>query len=235
MRIRLASYNVHKCLGLDRRRRPDRVLDVMAALQADVIALQEVDHRLGHRPAALSRDLAEHATGLRAVPVALGRQSLGWHGQVILARPGMELTGLRRIELPGLEPRGALMAEFLCDGQPLRVIAVHLGLFRRSRKMQIAALAATLSHRPALPTVILGDFNEWSPAGGMDGLGTGFVAHAPGPSFPAARPLARLDRIVLGPGMHLMAAGTHREGAARIASDHLPIWADVSVGPAPGG
>lgn len=231
MRLRLASYNIHKCLGLDRRRRPDRVLAVMAGIDADVIALQEVDHRLGHRPAALSRDLAEHATGLRAVPVALGRQSFGWHGQVILARPGLELTGLRRIELPGLEPRGAVAAEFLRDGQPFRVIAVHLGLFRRSRKMQLAALAAALSHHPVLPTAIIGDFNEWSVAGGMETLGAGFVVHAPGPSFPAARPVARLDRIALGPGLHLLAAGTHGGGPARVASDHLPIWADVRVGP----
>ncbi|MBS0565095.1 MAG: endonuclease/exonuclease/phosphatase family protein [Proteobacteria bacterium] len=235
MRVRLASYNIHKCLGLDRRRRPDRVLAVMAGLDADVIALQEVDHRLGHRPAALSRDLAEHATGLRAVPAALGRHSFGWHGQVILARPGLELTGLVRIDLPGLEPRGALAAEFRGDGPAFRVIAVHLGLFRRSRKLQLAALAAALSHRPALPTAIIGDFNEWSPARGTETLGAGFTVHAPGPSFPAARPVARLDRIALGPDLHLMAAGTHHNGPARIASDHLPIWADVRVGPAQAG
>ncbi len=227
MHLRLASYNIHKCLGLDRRRRPDRILAVLAALQADVITLQEVDHRLWHRPTTLPRDLLEHVTGLIALPFPLSPLSLGWHGQTILARPDLQLVDLRRIELPGLEPRGALLAEFLKEGKGFRVVGLHLGLLRRYRRMQLDAIRAALSHRTPLPTVLIGDFNEWSPRGGTEALGRGFHTHSPGPSFPAARPMARLDRIALGPGAHLGNTGVYIGGMARFASDHLPIWADV--------
>lgn len=229
MDLRLVSYNVHKCVGLDRRRRPDRIAAVLGALQADIIALQEVDHRLGSRPAALPRQAIEAATGLVALPFALHPRSLGWHGQVILARPDFQITGLRRLELPGLEPRGALLGEFLTGAGPLRVVGVHLGLIRRYRLMQLGAIQAALSHRDPMPTVILGDFNEWSTRGGTQGLGAGFLLHAPGPSFPAARPVARLDRVALGPGLHLRGAGTYHGEAARVSSDHLPIWADLRM------
>lgn len=202
----------------------------MAGLGADIIALQEVDHRLGDRPAALPRALAEAATGLVALPYALNRHSLGWHGQTILVRPDLVLTALKRIELPGLEPRGALLAEFGGDGPALRIVALHLGLLRRSRSLQMAAILAAMSHRPILPTALVGDFNEWSAQGGHSALGPGFRVHAPGPSFPAARPVARLDRIALGSGAHLVDAGTYGSAPARIASDHLPIWADVRFG-----
>lgn len=229
MVLRIASYNIHKCLGFDRRRRPDRTLAVLGALGADILALQEVDHRLGPRPATLRREQVEAATGLRALPFALGPVSLGWHGQVILARPGDRLANLRRIELPGLEPRGALMADLDTDHGPLRIVGLHLGLLRRYRRMQIAAIAAFLSHQSARPTVLIGDFNEWSPRGGGEPLGPGFHVHAPGPSFPAARPVARLDRIAVGPGVHLADAGVHDSAHAPMASDHLPIWADIGL------
>lgn len=229
MTLRLASYNVHKCLGLDRRRRPDRVLAVMAALRADVLALQEVDHRLGPRPAALSRELVERATALVALPFALNHQSLGWHGQVILIRPDFQLLGLRRIELPGLEPRGALIAEMETPAGPFRAVGLHLALMRRFRRMQLAAIRAALSLRAEMPTVLLGDFNEWSPRGGAEPLSGHFRLHAPGPSFPAARPVARLDRIALGQGVHLDRAGVYDDHQAPVASDHLPVWAEVRI------
>ncbi len=231
MHLRIASYNVHKCLGLDRRRRPERVAEVLSALGADILALQEVDHRLGDRPAALSRSLAEEATGLTALPAALGPKSCGWHGQTLLVRPALTLLRLTRLELPGLEPRGALLAD-LDSGAAglLRIVAVHLALMSRYRRMQLAAIGAALSHLPPMPTAIIGDFNEWSPRRGAEALGPGFRLHSPGPSFPAARPMGRLDRIALGPGLHLVAAGTHAATPAAVASDHLPIWADLTLG-----
>ena len=227
MHLRIASYNIHKCLGLDRRRRPDRILAVLAALNADVVVLQEVDHRLGPRPAALPRDLLERTTGLKTLPFPLSPLSLGWHGQTILARQDLHLDALHRIELPGLEPRGALQADFSSGQIAFRVVGLHLGLIRRYRRMQLDAIRAALSHRTAMPTLILGDFNEWSTRGGAEVLGSAFHVHSPGPSFPATGPVARLDRIALGLDAHLVRTGVHAEGLARIASDHLPIWADV--------
>lgn len=227
MILRLCSYNVHKCVGMDRRRRPDRTLSVLGALRADILVLQEVDRRLGVRPAILPREETEEVTGLVAVPVAMSSASFGWHGQTILARPDLRLADLRRIDLPGLEPRGAILAEFEGPDGPFRIGSMHLGLLRRSRRMQLATIIAAISARRRIPTVLAGDYNEWSPRGGTEELGAGFHVHAPGPSFPATRPVARLDRIALAYGAHLHSAGIHSFGMSRVASDHLPLWADI--------
>lgn len=228
--IRLASYNVHKCLGMDRRRLPERIIAVLNALDADVVALQEVDHRLGDRPAALPAQLIEARTDLSPLPFALGPQSLGWHGQTILVRQSLTVSAIRRLALPGLEPRGAILAEIETERGPVRVVGAHLGLIRRYRQMQFAAIRAALSRRTPMPTAILGDFNDWSRRGSGDALGPGYRVHAPGPSFPAPRPVGALDRMALGGDLHILAAGVHSLTPAPIASDHLPIWADLRVG-----
>ncbi|HQY44869.1 MAG TPA: endonuclease/exonuclease/phosphatase family protein [Paracoccaceae bacterium] len=231
MTIRILSYNTHKCIGLDRRRRPDRIVSVLAHAKADIVVLQEVDHRLGLRPAALPSAMVEEATGLTLLPFALSTVSLGWHGQTMLIRPNYTPLALKRIALPGLEPRGAILAELETPRGQLRVIGVHLALLSRYRRMQLAAIVAAMSHRAYMPTLIVGDFNEWSPRGGADALGPDFRLHAPGLSFPAARPLARLDRLALAHGLHLKGAGVVSGKVARIASDHLPLWAEVSTQP----
>ncbi|WP_264772091.1 endonuclease/exonuclease/phosphatase family protein [Defluviimonas salinarum] len=235
MMLRLASYNVHKCLGLDRRRLPRRVLSVINAVGADILALQEVDHRLAPRPAALPHRLIERETDYTVPPFALDGPSLGWHGQTILVRREIEVTALRRIALPGLEPRGAVLLEAETTAGAIRVVGVHLGLIRRYRTMQIAAIRAAIGRRTAMPTAILGDYNDWSVRGSGEALAPEFRLHAPGASFPAARPIAPLDRIALGPGLHLVDAGVHASAPARIASDHLPIWADLRIDPPPTG
>lgn len=233
MILRLASYNVHKCLGFDRRRNPERILRVINALSADVIALQEVDHWQGKRPAALPPDLIRQKTDFGILPFALFEQSLGWHGQVILVRQGLAVTSIRRLVLPGLEPRGALLAEISHPRGMFRVVGVHLGLIGRYRRMQLAAIRAALSRRQTMPTAIIGDFNDWSTRGGADALGPEFRLHAPGRSFPAASPLGALDRVALSTGLHLQKAEVYAATPARIASDHLPIWADVMLGAEP--
>ncbi|SPH18359.1 hypothetical protein DEA8626_01896 [Defluviimonas aquaemixtae] len=229
MKLRLASYNVHKCLGLDRRRQPRRIVNVLNALRADIVALQEVDHRLAPRPAALPHGLLEKETDFGLLPFAPDGPSLGWHGQTILVRNGLDVTQIRRIILPGLEPRGAILAELDIDGIRVRVVGVHLGLIRRFRRMQLAAIRAALSRRGAMPTAILGDFNDWSAAGGAEMLGQGYRLHTPGRSFPSPQPIGALDRVAVSEGMHLRDAGVFDGPPARIASDHLPIWADIEI------
>jgi len=224
MQIRVASYNIRKCIGLDRRRDPGRVLDVINGVEADVIAVQEADKRLGARPAALPAAMIATETDFAPVEVDRRGASLGFHGNAVLVRKGMRVTGVTRIELPGTEPRGALSVEI--DGA-LRLVALHLGLLRRDRRRQLGAIAAQLD--PALPTVILGDFNEWSPRRGLEPLQTDFAVHAPGRSFHAARPVAALDRVALSTDLQLRDAGVVQDRKARIASDHLPIWADIDA------
>ncbi len=229
MSLRIASYNVHKCVGLDRLRIPERVIEVVNALEADIVALQEVDRRLPPRPAALPPALIARETDFGVLPFAPEGPSLGWHGQTLLVRNGISVDKIRRIVLPGLEPRGAILAEIALGSGSFRVVGVHLGLIRRYRSMQLAAIRAALSRREEMPTAILGDFNDWSARGGAVALGPGFRLHAPGRSYPAARPIGALDRIALGAGLHLTSAGVFGDAPARIASDHLPIWADIRI------
>ncbi|MEI4486568.1 endonuclease/exonuclease/phosphatase family protein [Frigidibacter sp. MR17.14] len=232
MQIRLASYNIRKCLGMDRRRLPARTLDVVNALSADVIALQEVDRRLAPRPFALPPELIAAETQLRPVAIAPNPESLGWHGQSILLRRGLHALAVDRIDLPSLEPRGAIAVEIAGDdGLPFRVVTVHLALMRHWRRRQLAALRARLDTAAPMPTMILGDFNEWSGRGGMEPLAEAFRVHAPGRSYPATQPMGRLDRVALSQGVHLLGAGVLDTPLARVASDHLPVWADVRLEP----
>ena len=226
--LRLASYNVHKCLGTDGRRLPGRVLDVVNATGADIVALQEADRRIGRRPAALPRRLVEEASDLVPVGAEGFGPSLGFHGNAVLLRRGLVPREVHGIDLPGLEPRGALLVEAEAPFGPFRVVAVHLGLRRRDRVRQIAAIRAALAARAPMPTVVMGDFNEWSRLKGLEGLG-GYEVLAPGRSFHTLHPLGHLDRIALGEGIAVRDAGVADTALARRASDHLPVWADVRV------
>jgi endonuclease/exonuclease/phosphatase family metal-dependent hydrolase len=227
--MRLASYNIRKAIGLDRRRDPGRVLDVVNSIGADVLVLQEADKRLGPRPTALPFHLIADHTDFVPVPLADNRVSLGWHGNAILVRRGLSVRDAERIVLPGLEPRGAVSV--VVDGQ-LRVAGVHLGLMRRHRHGQLRQIRLALADCP-LPTAVLGDFNEWHPQAGLEEFQDHFVMHAPGKSFHAARPVAALDRIGLSPGIAVHDAGVVETRLARIASDHLPVWVEIEL-PEPG-
>ncbi|HHW34791.1 MULTISPECIES: endonuclease/exonuclease/phosphatase family protein [Paracoccus] len=226
MRIRLASYNLHKCRGSFGPFAPERNLDVIAELGADIVALQEVDFRMGDRPEALPRQLIQARTGL--VPMQHRRtsdQSLGWHGQTILLRPELAAVARSRpVALPGIEPRGAVALHL----PGLTVMAVHLGLMRSSRRAQLARLAAKAGRLDGGSVVLTGDFNEWHGERGLEAL-TDLDVIAPGRSWPALAPQLRLDRIAVSPGVTVAASGVLDTPLARMASDHLPIWADLHV------
>lgn len=222
--LRIASYNIRKARGLDGRRDPGRILDVINGLDADVIALQEADRRLGERPAALPKDLIARATDFEVVPLASNDVSLGWHGNAVLVRKGTKIARIKQIALPGVEPRGAV-AVALEGG--ITVVGVHLGLLRRSRRKQLAAITASLGTPEKV--VVIGDMNEWSQARGFEALQGAFTLHSPGRSFHASRPIAALDRVALSHDLDLVDAGVDQRPLASRASDHLPIWADVAI------
>lgn len=223
-KLRFASYNIRKARGLDQRRDPHRILDVINRLDADVVALQEADLRLGDRPTALPRRLIEDETDFEVLDVAESPRSIGWHGNAVLLRRGLVATNVARIELPGLEPRGAVRFD-LDLGRPVTVIGTHLGLIRRYRQRQLETLARSVPD--AADAIILGDFNEWSQKRGLEALGPRFNVFSPGHSFHAARPVAGLDRVAHGEALEIFDAGVDQGKLARIASDHLPIWADI--------
>jgi endonuclease/exonuclease/phosphatase family metal-dependent hydrolase len=134
------------------------------------------------------------------------------------------------LELPTLEPRGAVMAELLIDDKPLRVVGMHLDLSGLWRRRQLRAILDEIRRRPhKMPTVLMGDTNEWrTVAGCLNELHPEFHLAPTGPSFHARHPVAQLDRIIVHRDLKVEAAGVHMSAAARRASDHLPIWARVS-------
>lgn len=223
--MKLASYNIRKAVGLDRRRDPARILDVVNHIGADVIVLQEADKRLGPRPSALPRQLIADHTDYEPVELAINDVSIGWHGNAILVRKGMAVTEQERIKLPGLEPRGAVSA--VIEGR-LRVVGVHLGLMRRYRHGQLRSIRMAIEHCTR-PTAVLGDFNEWSPRFGLEEFQDHFTMHIPGKSYHSSRPVAALDRIGLSPGLTIRTGGVIETGLSRVASDHLPVWVEVEL------
>ena len=231
--FRIATYNLQKCVGLDLRRRPDRSLRVINALQADVVVLQEVDKRLAPRPAALPHDMVEEE-GWHILPFGQPGGSLGWHGNAMLVRDGVQAIETAHIELPGLEPRGAIRADLDTPIGALRVIGLHLGLVRRYRLLQLGAINRALRQLPPMPTVFAGDFNEWGNGTALDAA-VKLVRFLPAAaSYPAPRPVAPLDRIALSPDLLALSSGVHRGRPAHIASDHLPVWADLAALPQKG-
>lgn len=226
-KLRLASYNIQKCVGLDLRRQPRRILKVLDDLGADIAVLQEADKRLPPRPAALPHFVVEEA-GWQAADLG-GAGSLGWHGNAVLWRgASIRQTETGLIPLPGLEPRGAVRVTFDTPLGPLRVVGMHLGLITFYRHQQVTHLAREMDDWPDIPTVWAGDFNEWSVQPLLDRLVPRLRFLPPRPSFPSPQPLGPLDRIALGPELVALDHGVHRDRPAHIASDHLPVWADIT-------
>lgn len=225
--VRLLSYNIRKARGADFRRAPARVLEVINRSEADIVLLQEADLRLGDRPTALPREMIAQETDLLVAPLAGMPESLGWHGNALLLRREFYVSRSRKLHLPGLEPRGAIMSEVGTPAGLLTVIGVHLALLRPWRRRQITAIMGQLSDWQKRKSVIAGDFNEWSIRRGLEGLEATHHVYRPGNTFPARRPIAALDRIAVGTELSLGKHGVLGDALARTSSDHLPIWADI--------
>ena len=123
-----------------------------------------------------------------------------------------------------------MRVEFDTHIGPLRVMGMHLGLLPASRRQQITHIRRFDDDLDQMPTVWAGDFNEWSRQPVLDHLAPDMRFLPPVPSFPAAQPLGALDRIALGAGLEAVVHGVHDARPAHIASDHLPIWADLASG-----
>ncbi|MBO6759113.1 MAG: endonuclease/exonuclease/phosphatase family protein [Roseibium sp.] len=229
--LKIGSYNIQKSIGVDARRRPERTLKVLNEMDCDIVALQEADKRFGPRKSTLRPELIAEMTDYKVVPLARRQHSLGWHGNAILVRRSISIVDFKRLELPTLEPRGAVMADVKVNGQLIRVSAMHLSVLSTYRKRQIASLMAQLHrHSYDLPTILVGDLNEWwDTAQSLKIFNPHYQVTTPGRSFPAPLPVANLDRIVTSPEITVHEAGVHRSETARIASDHLPVWATLSI------
>lgn len=249
--ITVASYNMRKAIGADRRRNPHRILEVLQELDADIVALQEADKRFGGRASAVPHELYDEHGLYQPVPLGVRHKrplekarrhaekllkvdtrNIGWHGNALLVKRHVGILDCAAIDLPTFEPRGAVMAELLLPGdRPLRVVGMHLDLSGLWRRRQMRAILDQVAARPQkMPTVLMGDTNEWRVAGGcLTDLPPSLRLAPTGASFHARHPLAALDRIIVDADLRIEAAGVHRSATARRASDHLPIWARLSV------
>ena len=222
--IRVATWNIHGGVGLDGVRDYSRTLECLVALEADIIALQEVDSRKWEASVALFDDF-RHRLGLHGVAAHAIRAKDGDYGQLLFSRWPIVHSVEHDISYPGCEPRRAIEAFVQTAAGRLRVIATHLGLKRRERGRQVLRLADVVSDSKC-PTVLLGDFNDWS----RFQLGTGVLERALPAftrerTFPSRSPLFRLDRIYCRPSALLGATRVIKSGW--FISDHLPVVADL--------
>lgn len=226
--LRVATYNIRKCVGLDWRRRPDRVMEVIGELRADIVALQEADRRFGDRLATLPVAALAERAGMVAVRPPRDGIASGHHGNAILVRHAVEVLRVQALDLPSFEPRGALVADLLLHEAPLRVAAIHLGLRPADQLRQAEALLAALAREAPMPTMVMGDLNAWAPRGAtVSLLARVFEPSQPLRSFHTTMPMAALDRIFLGDGLRFRHVALHRSALSLRASDHLPVVAEV--------
>ncbi|MEL6093622.1 endonuclease/exonuclease/phosphatase family protein [Bartonella schoenbuchensis] len=228
----VASYNVHKCVGVDKVFNPTRIVRVIAELQADILALQEADKRFGERIGLIDLKLLKAETNLIPVPLnTMSPNGHGWHGNALFVRQG-RVHDILQISLPGIEPRGAIMAELEMETGFIRIIAAHFGLLRHSRNQQVKMLLALLQKRSFMPTLLIGDFNEWR-IGKKSSLNHFFpyfdITRGTVPSFPSRFPFLALDRIFAFPPHLVTKIESHYSPLARVASDHLPIKAHLNL------
>jgi endonuclease/exonuclease/phosphatase family metal-dependent hydrolase len=230
-RLRVATYNVHACVGTDGRHDPERVAAVIEELDADIVALQEFTYPAG---VTLETRAPVVLTSLDRYTCALGptRQTVTQcFGNALFTRH--PIVEVHRIDLSmeRREPRGALAATVDVCGTRVHVLAAHLGLRLRERRFQVRQILEYLDAMRDRLFVVLGDFNDWLPGRSVVHLLDHRLGHPPRPaSFPVCWPMVPLDRIWVHPARALRGVFAHATPAARLASDHFPVVADIDAG-----
>ena len=230
--MRVATYNIHGCVGLDRRRKPDRIAEVLTSLEADIIGLQEVEGRRSRSKIDQAQHLAAEV-GVKLVEGPLLLEGNGGYGNALLTRYPVLGVERRVFQRPGSQTRGLIDARLEIPWLgALRVIVTHLEVRdHRIRSTQLREIKHLIDDGKPGPTVLLGDLNEWwNRRLALRSLDrTLHFLHSPA-TFPARLPLLRLDRIAvrgLRSTDHDNRARRIENRLTRLASDHLPLVAEL--------
>jgi endonuclease/exonuclease/phosphatase family metal-dependent hydrolase len=230
--LKVASYNIHSCVGSDGRCDPARIAAVLREIDPDIVGLQEVEGRRGPQTESMQMAYLADALGLHAVSGPTMMRDDGHYGNALLTRcpvldvRHLDLTVYRR------EPRAAIDAELDAGGVPVRVIATHFGLLPGERRVQARRILTQLGNGDsrAATTVLCGDINEWFAIGRpLRWLHARLGRTASIPTFPSLFPVFALDRLWVQPRTLVREVKAHASAAARIASDHLPIVARIAL------
>lgn len=240
---RIVTYNVHRCVGADRRLNVARVGEVLARLDPDIVALQELDVGRARTQSvdqahAIARqlDMAFHFHPAMKVEEELYGDAILTSRPERLVKAG-PLPGHPRVDR--LEPRGALWVEIDVGGTAVQVINTHLGLVPREQQRQAAWLAgeAWLGHPDRKgPTILLGDFNATATSVVYRTLAAKLrparalaPRYAPSATFPASLPVLRIDHVFVSNEIRVLDVFAPFEPLTRLASDHLPLVVDFEV------
>lgn len=225
-RLRVVSYNIHCGIGWDGRFNERRILDVLTEIEPDVVALQEVESRASGLDmlAWLSKGMGFHAVA----GTTLLRKDDAHYGNGLLTRCPVIRSRLLDLSCDRREPRGAISADLDCAGESIRIVATHLGLRPAERRDQVQMLLELFRESPEDRAVLLGDLNEWFLWGRpLRRLHRYFTRTPSPPTYPSVMPFLALDRLWTHPRAILQRVFVHKSRAARIASDHLPLVAEL--------
>lgn len=220
MPLRVVTYNVHSCVGGDRRYDPERILTILREIDPDLIALQEVGGLLTGGVEQVN--FFEQKLGMSMVAGPNRHRRNIPFGNAVLVKGQIRDVALLDLSVVPFESRGAI--DCLVDTRigAVRVIATHLGLFARERRKQVDRIAERLIEKQQPLTVLLGDFNIFGPERRiLRRIGAPKLPKLY--SFPARRPLMSLDRIWAIPNHRLVKLSVYRTALTRVASDHLPL------------